>query len=118
MATFNGTDGDDSIRRTSLSAGVGTDPAGVTGTLTGESNLIDGKGGNDLIEAGDGYYGDTVYGGTGNDTISGGAGYDFLYGDDGDDVIEASDHGDFTGDDLFGGAGSDTLTGGLGPNWL
>jgi Ca2+-binding RTX toxin-like protein len=134
VATFLGTSGDDSILRESLSAGVGTDPAGLTGTLTGESNLIDGGGGDDTIAAGDGdgdYYGDgdEVHGGAGNDILTGGAAYDHLYGEDGDDVISGGDGAGYldyidggAGDDviraaenenneIYGGAGKDRITG-------
>lgn len=135
MAIFNGGDGNDSILRSGLSAGVTTDPPGVAGTQTGEPNLIYGNGGDDVIEAGepvDGDYyagGDEIYGGAGRDTIYGSAGYDYLSGDEGDDVIwgGAAGYADFydggdgndvihAGDNeynaIVGGTGADTMHGG------
>ncbi|MDO9584374.1 MAG: hypothetical protein Q7J24_14885, partial [Desulfomicrobium sp.] len=65
-------------------------------------NLLEGRGGNDLIMglAGD----DTLDGGEGNDTLIGGAGNDLLIGGEGDDLII----GGFT-DTVEGGDGFDTF---------
>ena len=111
MVTFVGTDGDDSILRTSISAGVGIFPDAVAGTLTGEVNSIHGQGGNDVLAAGDGDgwgTGDEVYGDAGNDRIRGGTGQDYLYGGDGNDTILGVS-GNGVGDTLYGGPGRDVL---------
>jgi Ca2+-binding RTX toxin-like protein len=136
MAIFHGTDGPDRILRHSVSAGVVTDPPGVTGTLTGWGSTIYGYGGDDVLEAGDGdgdYAGEEVHGGDGADTLTGGGPYSFLYGDAGDDLLRAGPptawgdtHTYFIGGDgddrmvgarygynqFEGGAGSDTMIGG------
>lgn len=112
MTIFKGTDGADSILRTSVSNGVEMFPVAVSGTLTGEENGIYGLGGDDIIKAGDGEgwgAGDQIYGGDGNDTITGGAGEDFLSGDAGDDTLIGVASTDGWGDSLDGGAGRDLL---------
>lgn len=120
MAIFYGTDESDSIRRTALSLGVTTDPAGQVGTLTGESNLIFGFDGDDILQAGDGVfdfdavYGDEIFGDGGNDSIYGGAGRDYLFGGDGRDLI----YGGAERDELWGGAEADVLHGGEGWDFL
>ncbi len=106
MATFLGTSGADLILRQSLSSGVTTDPIGVTGTLSGEWNLIRAGGGNDVVELGD--WDSDVYAGRGNDTVVGGAGDDWINGEDGRDVIT----GGAGRDQLSGGRGTDVLGGG------
>ncbi|MFY0619120.1 MAG: hypothetical protein JXQ88_16715 [Shimia sp.] len=66
--------------------------------------LIDARGGNDLIDLTSYWFvsgGLTVLGGAGNDTIWGSASSEYLDGGSGDDCI-------------FGGAGNDTLVGGTG----
>lgn len=100
-------------------------------TLTGTNsatagNVIYGRGGDDVIDGGDGP--DRLYGGTGNDTIrqsagdglldggagndtlSAGAGNDTITGGDGDDRIDAG----LGNDTVSGGAGADTIRAGDG----
>lgn len=104
-------DGNDELNVTSL------DPA-QTAPVT-----INGKGGNDNINASlltvgvdleGGTGADTIVGGTAADTINGGAGADSIDGGGGADLL--SGHGDGTADDnaadtIVGGAGNDTLQG-------
>ncbi len=71
-------------------------------------NLINGLGGNDVINAGHGA--DTIYGGDGNDSVAGGIDPDQLHGDAGADLI----YGGSEADNLYGGAGADGLWGGTG----
>ncbi|WP_319244450.1 calcium-binding protein [uncultured Propionivibrio sp.] len=86
----------------SLSGG-GTD-ASETLTTWRETTFIDGKGGDDVINACDGNA--VVYGGDGNDTITDSYGSDTIEGGAGDDVI--NDHG--AGSNVLrGGEGSDTV---------
>lgn len=77
----------------------------IVGTIANErliggdgADYLSGKGGDDLIHAGE--YDDTVYGGQGTDSISGGLDNDLIYGDSG------ADH-------IYGGSGQDTIYGGL-----
>jgi len=94
---------------------------------------IDGRLGDDLLQAGAGA--DTVDGGDGADTIRGGDGADQLIGGDGDDIVDAGAGPDLillgAGDDqfddagggsgadkAFGGAGNDVLNGRAGPDSL
>ncbi len=94
MATFNGSNGNNTI----------------TGTAAADD--IYGNGGNDVVSAGDGN--DTVFGGTGNDTLQGEGGDDQLHGDAGADRL----FGGAGNDSLFGGADSDSLDGGAGDDVL
>lgn len=113
MAIFQGTNGDDSILRGSLSAGVVSDPP-ATGTETGVSNYIDAGAGRDTIEAGNGdgddFYrdGDEIHGGAGRDTITGGGGADYIYGEGGNDVIWGGDVAGWA-DFIDGGDGNDVI---------
>lgn len=132
MATFTGTAGDDQILRDSLSSGVVTDPAGLTGIRGTIGNIIDGFGGDDLLQGnpgrtnrttdlsgdwipgGDGH--DTVLGGISGDSLKGGAGNDHINGVDGSDVLRGNSGDDtlLAGDGinpLDGGTGADTLVG-------
>lgn len=86
-------------------------------TLTGDTSsndkdIINGFGGDDIINAGDAT--DQVYGGTGNDIINGGSHADSLYGQSGIDTI----HGDEHVDQIFGGSGVDFLFGDLGDDTI
>ena len=139
MATFDGTDGTDSILRGSLSAGVSTDPSGLTGTGATIHNIIHGYGGDDVIEGNPGVTdswtdlrGDWIQGGTGNDTIDGGISGDVIEGGPGDDLIGGGRGSDVlrgnSGNDtllagtgnveLWGGSGNDYVRGGEGTNVL
>ncbi|WP_424934316.1 calcium-binding protein [Amaricoccus macauensis] len=73
-----------------------------------EELQVNGQGGDDTIEAGEGLA-DIIKlklsGGEGNDEIIGGDGNDKLYGDEGDDELE----GEVGDDSMFGGAGDDTM---------
>ncbi len=80
---------------------------------------IEGRDGNDTINAGDEV--DRIHGGRGNDIIHAGGGGDLIYGSKGDDEIFGEDGNDTLwgglGDDIVnGGAGSDKLGGVLGNN--
>ena len=94
MAEIQGTENNDTITTSSVSAGV------TGGPSTAGADTIYGNAGND-----------TIYGGAGNDTVYGGAGTDRLYGEDGDDVL---DQGASRNDRLYGGAGNDYLYSGEG----
>lgn len=109
MPTFTGTTGADRILRDSLTPGVQVDEPGVTGTDVSGGNLIYGRGGDDVIEAGDS--GDTIFGGAGDDVITGGAGWDWLSGGSGSDTLTSGDNriGAFVV--LDGGAGGDRMIG-------
>ena len=75
-------------------------------------NTFDGRGGDDLINAGKGY--DTLSGGEGNDSLAGGLDDDLLTGGTGNDLLfGGSEH-----DTLQGGTGEDILEGGSGDDWL
>ncbi len=110
-------------------------------TITGNDawNMVDGRGGADVIKLGIGndvaFAGagaDQAYGGWGNDKLSGGAGDDTISGGMGDDFVFAGADNDviyagmgndvvFAGsgaDTVFGGAGNDTIWGGAGNDQL
>jgi Ca2+-binding RTX toxin-like protein len=74
----------------------------------GDRDLIIGRDGDDVLDAGDRR--DVVRGNTGNDTITGGSGSDKLRGGRGDDTINGGVHHDR----IFGGPGNDTIDGGAG----
>jgi len=94
------------------------------------SNLIFGRGGDDLVLAGGGsdnlflFGGDDVaIGGLGNDRIRGQRGEDLLAGGSGDDRLDGGRDGDVlaggAGDDeIEGGRGNDALADGLGNDFL
>ncbi|MFO1144940.1 MAG: calcium-binding protein [Amaricoccus sp.] len=92
MALIIGTAGADSILLDSLSAGVTTDPTGVTGTR-GEANEIHAGAGSDRVEASD--FGDWVHGDAGRDLLIGGSGWDILDGGTGADRMFGGDGLDF-----------------------
>lgn len=106
MATFIGSDANETIT-----------PAGVSATVTrtppdsspgAAADLIDGGGGNDTLNSGAGN--DTLLGGSGADDLFGGAGDDRLEGGDGSNTLDGSDGNDR----LYGGAAFDFLFGGDG----
>lgn len=76
------------------------------------SQIIRGRGGDDIIDANQGD--DTVYGGSGNDRIAGGLDKDLLLGGSGDDTL----WGGTENDTLKGQAGDDVLHGGHGDDAL
>ena len=102
----------------------------LAGTSPSAAFVINGLGGQDLIQGGsfnDRLYGgggaDEVFGGSGKDQLYGGAGSDTLSGDQGDDRLygEAGNdtlHGSVDNDRLFGDAGNDLLDGGRGDDSL
>lgn len=69
------------------------------------ANVIDGRGGNDIIR-GNGDV-DIIYGGDGNDNINGGYRIDRLFGQAGDDIFSVTTISG--GDDIDGGLGMDTV---------
>ncbi len=92
-----------------------------TETLTNNSEIVAGLGGNDTVNMMGGN--DKYIGGSGIDRVDGGAGNDQVYGFRGDDIITGGDGNDFisggTGDDqLSGGLGNDTLVGDTGNDTL
>jgi len=109
IVTVNGTSGDDVIVITRSGGLVTVEGLGAEVQVFGFDNLdqliINGLGGNDVIEASgfDGNFQFTGNGGAGDDVLIGGNGADLLFGGEGDDV-------------LLGGAGFDILDGGLGEN--
>lgn len=104
MATYTGTNGNDT-----LTGGSGNDTLNGLGgddviTGNGGNDTISGAAGNDTISGGNGN--DTISGGDGNDRIDGGSGNDKISGDAGDDVMSGG-----TGNDTFaGGDGFDTVS--------
>jgi hypothetical protein len=119
-------------------AGAGDDLIGLNEVTV--PVVVDGEGGDDLLEAGagaaviDGGAGidsvlggsaeDRLSGGPGDDLLAGGASDDTLAGNSGDDIIGDAAGGEDTlkgggGDDLMrGGTGDDTLNGGAGDDVL
>lgn len=112
MATYTGTQGDDTYD--------GTANDDTINGLKGDDTLS-GAGGDDIVNGGNGD--DTLYGGSGNDTLNGGNDNDTLYGQDGDDKLDGASgddtlYGGDGNDQLIGAGGSDTLVGGEGDDWL
>jgi hypothetical protein len=134
---IDGGDGDDAVTYSGSTAddlvALGTDGGGTVDTSdvgTGgapqltqavESLVVDGRGGNDTITAGNGLAGltqltieggagnDRLTGGDGNDTLAGGAGADVVIGGRGNDTAELG-----SGNDTFAwdpGDGSDAVDG-------
>uniref|UniRef100_UPI004048BC5C VCBS domain-containing protein n=1 Tax=Polynucleobacter sp. TaxID=2029855 RepID=UPI004048BC5C len=83
-----------------------------TETLSDNSEIVAGLGGNDTVNTAGGN--DKYIGGSGVDTVRGGAGNDHLYGYGGNDLL----YGDAGNDKLNGGKGDDQLDGGLGDDEL
>lgn len=79
---------------------------------TGDSDLMNGNAGNDVLKGLGG--GDDIFGGLDNDTLFGNAGGDLLKGEQGNDKLV----GGAGNDVLFGGAGRDKLLGGDGLDFL
>src|SRR3954465_13977043 len=90
MATFNGTEGNDTI------------------TGGAESDVINGNGGNDSLLGGDSS--DSVSGGAGNDFVSGNAGTDWVEGDTGNDEVRGGSGQDSIAFREYGDANADQLT--------
>ena len=90
MATFNGTEGNDSI--------TGTDSA----------DTITGAGGNDFLAGGNGD--DSIVGGSGNDTIYGDGGNDWVESGAGNDLMSGGGGQDNLAFREFGAANADTIT--------
>ncbi len=124
MGIYTGTEGNDKITPSLVSAGVDSDPPGSR--PSGADDTIEGLGGTDVLKGGGGNdtisaagKGSVMRGEAGNDTIT----YDTLetdvgvkaYGDAGKDEIRFNffkpDGGDGPAGELFfyGGAGSDTI---------
>lgn len=78
----------------------------------GDRNLIVGRDGDDILDAGDER--DRVHGNQGADTLEGGDDHDRLLGGTGDDALSGGEGHDV----LRGGPGDDTLTGGTGRDIL
>src|SRR5919106_3277237 len=96
MATFNGTEGNDT-----LIGGAAADD-------------LHGNGGNDFLQGGDGA--DTVLGDAGNDTLSGNGGNDWVRGGTGNDQVAGGGGQDTFAFHDFGAGNADTLTDFAG-NW-
>src|SRR3954471_5039542 len=90
MATFNGTEGNDTI------------------TGGADADLINGNAGNDSLLGGDGS--DTVTGGAGNDFVSGNTGTDWVEGGAGNDEVRGGSGQDSIAVHEFGVANADQLT--------
>ena len=90
MATFNGTNGNDTI---------------VGGA---DNDVINGLGGNDSLLGGDGS--DTVSGGAGNDFLSGNGGTDWVEGGAGNDEVRGGPGQDSIAFHEFGAANADLLS--------
>lgn len=102
MASFSGTNGNDTITPTSVSAGVFAFPFGAV--PSGVADLLNGNDGNDVLDGGGGA--DTVNGGSGNDTIDVRLGGDHDGGDDNDTFLVFSAA---AGTTIAGGAGIDSF---------
>ena len=101
---FVGSAGDDAIYDTRVRS--------INKSKNVTDNTFEGRGGNDLINAGKGH--DTVSGGAGNDSLAGGLDDDLLTGGTGNDLLfGGSEH-----DTLQGGTGDDILEGGSGNDRL
>ncbi|NCC23117.1 MAG: type I secretion C-terminal target domain-containing protein [Alphaproteobacteria bacterium] len=121
--TLNLTDGSDAVF---LDDAYSDRPDGTQGPRIAGIEVIDGGGGNDVIDlTSDDYdYGDvTLIGGAGkdvlwasagNDVLDGGEGKDNLFGGAGDDILDGGNGNDF----LVGHNGKDTLIGGNGNDVL
>ena len=104
----------------------GDDTDEVLNGVAGETNLIFGRGGDDIITGSD--FQDLLavnqgsrFGGLGGDSLLGGAGNDIIYGGGGDDLIygDSGSFSDDSGDDqLYGGDGNDFLRGGPGVDYF
>ncbi|TPQ32104.1 calcium-binding protein [Bradyrhizobium guangdongense] len=111
--TVNGTGGANHIQVTATGTTVTVSGLQEVVTLSnvesGDRLVIQGLGGNDMIDASTvsaGVIGLTIDGGTGNDTITGSRGDDLLIGGDGNDVV----NGGMGNDIALLGAGNDTFT--------
>ncbi|WP_460275112.1 calcium-binding protein [Celeribacter sp. ULVN23_4] len=76
----------------------------------GESDMVSGNGGDDVILGSDGEAWDVLFGDEGDDTIFGRGGFDQIFGDDGDDTLSGGEGGDL----IVAGDGSDVVYGGAG----
>jgi Ca2+-binding RTX toxin-like protein len=90
MATFNGTEGNDTL---------------IGGA---DGDLINGNGGADFLQGGGGL--DTIIGGTGNDTLGGNEGVDWVRGGTGNDTVAGGSGQDEFAFADFGAANADLLT--------
>lgn len=68
-----------------------------------QSTVINAKGGDDRVWAGEG-----------NDSVTGGSGNDWLIGEEGNDTLA----GGADNDSLYGASGNDSISGGAGEDWL
>jgi Ca2+-binding RTX toxin-like protein len=133
---FDGKGGNDTINLTSGDDGIFLDDSfsansSVNGSRFSGIEVINGNGGNDVIDFSSNIYtygnlqingnsgndvlwgndgDDKINGFAGNDNIDGGRGNDILSGGDGNDVIKGYDGNDI----IIGGLGLDRLTGGSG----
>jgi Ca2+-binding RTX toxin-like protein len=104
MASFTGTNANETITPALVSPGVTT----VGGTLPSDlADVIDGSGGDDTIDAAGGA--DTVRGGAGNDTVQLGAGDDTALWDFGDGIDTIDGGADFDTLVLAGSGGADDI---------
>jgi Ca2+-binding RTX toxin-like protein len=113
VVTVNLGNGNNRLTMTASGIDVGGDLDEDIRTVGIDTLVIDGQGGNDIIDA-SAYAAATgrviFRGGPGNDRITATERRDYLYGDEGDDVLYGlGDH-----DNLFGGLGNDTMYGGAG----
>src|SRR4051812_10123869 len=90
MATFNGTEGNDTL---------------IGGA---DGDLVQGNGGNDFLQGGGGV--DTVLGGAGNDRLGGNDGADWVRGGTGNDTVAGGSGQDNFAFADFGAANADLLT--------
>jgi Ca2+-binding RTX toxin-like protein len=135
LATFNGTEGNDTLTGTAGADTINGRAGNDTIQGLAASDLIDAGAGDDTVDGGQGD--DTIAGGGGNDSVLGGAGNDLVWvsgisgsdsglstgvydGGDGDDYIRAN--GDLFGTGvglpdvtILGGLGNDTIESGFGP---
>ena len=119
MATFIGTNANETITPGAISLSVTRIPAGSFPSAA--ADWINASGGNDNVDGGGGN--DTIYGGDGNDSIRGGGGTDTVFGGTGNDTIQSSGFGYYNGesgnDYVYAAAGvPETLIGGTGTDSL
>jgi hypothetical protein len=91
---------------------IDRDGADIFVAAPGDRDLVIGRDGDDVLDAGDER--DRVHGNQGADTLEGGDDHDRLLGGTGDDTLSGGEGNDI----LRGGPGDDTLTGGTGRDIL
>ncbi len=111
MAIINGTDLNDVVTKTKISAGVtGGFPTDFADAIFGYggNDVLHGYGGDDTIDGGDGA--DIIFGEDGNDTLIGGSGDDSIDAGSGNNTVEGGEGNDH----IIVGQGNDVINAGNG----